>query len=159
MINSKYLLFVPIIMMISSCSGLKLKNISDCDISDINKKEIEDLLKKRGHKIREAVIRKVYSENLSNAECEGLFYIEVLNWKGIKTSRNYVAIPLIMTRDTLFVNSSYHDGKKVNNTNDIEVELVEIQNKMNGSFTKEQLEIIKNKYKYGIDICPGGRFF
>jgi len=140
------------IAVICSCSSVYIEDKTACNL---NKDDLVRIIKNNDQNIKEAVIQKSFDERLTNSDCNGLFYLKVKKWNGVKTSRNLVSVPLIKTNQGIFINLSIINGKE--NVKDIRIndDLMLFEKEAVNYFNKAEIEMIKKSYRYGTEIIPG----
>lgn len=147
------LFFLFPIFLICSCSSVYIEDKTACNL---NIDDIVHIIKSNNQNIKEVVIQKSFDERLTNSECNGLFYLKVKKWNGVKTSRNLVSVPLIKTSQRLFINLSTINGKE--NIGDVKIndDLMLFEKEASNYFDEEEIKMIKKSYRYGIEIIPKG---
>lgn len=142
-------LILVLLFSLLSCSKGLVGNNSECLIDN---KHLSSLIHEKNSKIKEFVIRNSFDDKLV-VNCNGIFYIEVLKWKNVKTKYNYVSVPFLKIGDNYFLNlnsnSDYTESQK-----DF-IAFKEEAIKM--GFSLDILSQIEIKYKKGLEIFPKGR--
>jgi hypothetical protein len=142
-------LILVLLFSILSCSKGLLGNNSECLM---DKEHLSSLIQEKNSKIKEYVIRNSYDEKLV-VNCNGLFYIEVLKWKDVKTKYNYVSVPFLKIGDNYFVNLNSNSDYTASQKDFIAFK----EEAIKMGFSMDILSQIEIKYKKGIEIFPKGR--
>lgn len=91
-------------------------------------------------------------DNLTKG-CDGIFYLNICEWKKGNTNRNYVCIPVLKTGQTIFVNPSLKRKK----SNSILTDLEAFKKEAKTVFEESELKQMEEIYLYGVQTFPKGR--
>jgi|SRR5690554_3810724 len=149
-----YILIVVNSFFLVACSTIRLENYTQCNLDEHQLKiKIKDIDKK----IKDVVIRYSIPDTLVNKNCEGFYYIEVLNWKNVKNKYNYVSIPLIIIDNNFYVNKYFFNNQELLNDK-IDKEFIIIQNQLESKFDKNSIDKMKVRFNKGITKTSSVKF-
>ena len=144
-------LILVLLFSLFSCSKGLVGINSECPI---DKKSICSILNEKKSEIKEYIIRHSSDEELA-VNCNGIFYIEVLKWKNVKTKYNYVSVPFLKIGDNYFVNLNSNSDYTASQKDFIAFK----EEAIKMGFSLDILYQIEIKYKKGVEIFPKGRLW
>ena len=139
----------------TACSTLKIENSAECSLdTNILKNKIL-----QNNKFVKKVEFGVASSNVSlSNNCNGLYFLYVNEWKGIKNNLNYVQIPIILCNDDYYINMDFINGREIKKNN-LNTKIEVLKSELLENFDENSTNEILEKFKYEIEVTPKGRFF